>query len=114
MRGGNCQNEGDEQINNDEKIRLRETQRLELSIQDGIKKYGNDKSIIVCMHYPPLSIKDKETIFTDILKKYHVKKCIYGHLHGKAHQEAIEGIIDGVEYIMTSCDYLKFELRKII
>ena len=49
-----------------------------------------------------------------ILKKYNVKKCIYGHLHGRSHEEAVEGIIDGVEYIMASCDYLKFELKKIV
>ena len=97
----------------DEKMQQREVQRLEMSILDGISKYGKDKDIIVCMHYPPLSQHDTHTAYTDILEKYHIKKCIYGHLHGRAHQEVIEGKINEVEYQMVSCDYLKFQLKQI-
>lgn len=98
----------------DEKIRKRELQRLESSILDGIKNYGEDKKIIVCMHYPPLNKVNTETEFTKVLEKYNVSKCLYGHLHGKAQEEAIEGIINNVEYIMTSCDYMNFKIKKII
>ena len=98
----------------DEKIIKREEQRLELSIQDGIKQYGDNKKIIACLHFPPLTKNNKETGFTNILKKYNVDKCIYGHLHGISHEEAVEGIIDGIEYIMTSSDYLKFKLKEIV
>lgn len=38
----------------DDKIRKREALRLELSIKDGIEKYGSEKQIIACLHYPPL------------------------------------------------------------
>ena len=34
----------------DEKIYKREQQRLKLSIEDGIRKYGRERKIIVCMH----------------------------------------------------------------
>lgn len=101
-------------IEENEKIKLREVNRLEMSIQDGIKKYGEDKKIIVCMHYPPFTKKNEETIFTNLIDKYNVEKCIYGHLHGKALEEVIEGKINKTEYIMTSCDYLKFQLKKIV
>ena len=37
----------------DKKILNREILRLELSIKDGIKNFGEEKNIIVCMHYPP-------------------------------------------------------------
>lgn len=75
------------------KILNRESQRLEMSIQDGIKKYGEDKEIIVCMHYPPTNRKLLgESIFIKIMQKYNVKKCIYGHLHGEITQnEKVEG-----------------------
>ena len=59
------------------------------------------------MHYPPT--KD----FIDVMKNYNVEKCIYGHLHGGAHKNIKEGIIDGIELIMTSCDYTKFNLVKL-
>jgi len=106
-------------INDDEedkKIFERELGRLELSIQDGIKKYGEDKPIIVCMHYPPVvnkEIIEKERKLLNILKKYNVKKCIYGHLHGESQKNAIIGNVDGIEFILASADYLKFKLLKI-
>ena len=58
--------------NADEKLIKRELIRLEISLQDGINKYGADKEIIVFMHYPPISnakIMNKEEIeLVDIMK----------------------------------------------
>ena len=102
-----------EEDDENNRIRNREVLRLELSINDGIKKYGKDKEIIVCMHYPPLSRNYMNTDFTKILEKYNVSKCIYGHLHGKTQEEGITGRINNVEYIMASCDYTDFKLIKI-
>ncbi len=102
-----CKNEQDEKIKN------REVFRLENSILDGIKKYGEDKEIIVCMHYPPLEKENLNTEFTKVMKKYNVTKCIYGHLHGKAHESAVEGMINGIEYKLVSCDYTKFQLIRL-
>ena len=69
-----------------EKIKKREISRLENSIKDGIEKFGENKDIIVCMHYPPILKDNKKNEFTEILERYNVKSCIYGHLHGKANQ----------------------------
>ena len=96
------------------KIIRRETLRLEMSIQDGIKKYGDSKEIIVMMHYPPVIKENLSNVFTDILKKYNIKTCIYGHLHGIAHKTLVEGMIDGINYIMVSCDYTKFDVVKLV
>lgn len=95
----------------DEKILKREILRLEMSLKDGIKKYGEDKEIIVCMHYPPTNeiFKDNSE-FMKIMKKYNVKKCIYGHLHGEAHKEAVQGNIGGILVQLVSCDYTNFNL----
>ena len=97
------------------KILKRENIRLDFSINDGIKKYGADKEIIVFMHYPPFY---KETVseefdFVKTLHKYNVKRCYYGHLHGNSHKEAIEGNINGIEYKLVSSDFLNFDLLKI-
>ena len=70
------------QEENSEKIIRRENLRLELSIQDGINKYGKDKEIIVFMHYPPFNgYEEKDLSFIATMQKYQVKKCFYGHLH---------------------------------
>ena len=100
--------------NYDKKIKDRELLRLENSIIDGIRKYGEDKPIIVCMHYPPLLKELKNSEFTKILEKYNVKYCLYGHLHGKSHMNVFDGNYNNVAYKMVSCDYTGFKLIKII
>lgn len=76
-------NEIDEQ--NTKKILNRELSRLEFSIKNGIDNFGEDKEIIVFMHYPPFTLNNE---FIEMMKKYNVKKCIYGHLHGDSLKEA--------------------------
>lgn len=93
----------------DEKIYNREIQRLRLSLEDAVKKYGNEKEIIVCLHYPPLKTNEISD-FVRVMEKYNVTKCIYGHLHGPAHKFVIEKSINNIQYIMTSCDYTNFDL----
>ena len=94
-----------------EKIYKRELLRLEISLKDGIQKYGKEKEVLVCMHYPPTieNLMGKSE-FIQIMKRYNVKKCIYGHLHGESHKEAVEGYIDGIEIKLVSCDYTDFGL----
>lgn len=98
---------------NSSKMIKRESIRLQLAIEDGIKKYGDDKEIIVFMHYPPISNTNKKSDFLKILKQYNIKRCYYGHLHGKSHQDAVEGIVDGIEFKLISADYLNFDVIKV-
>ena len=98
---------------NSSKMIKRESIRLQLAIEDGIKKYGDDKEIIVFMHYPPISNTNKKSEFLKILKQYDIKRCYYGHLHGKSHQDAVEGIVDGIEFKLISADYLNFDVIKV-
>lgn len=102
-----------EETPKDAKIKKREVNRLELSIKDGIEKYGDNKPIIACMHYPPILKGNTNNEFTKVLEKYNVKKCIYGHLHGKSQINTEEGIFNNIEYKLVSCDYTNFTLQKI-
>ena len=99
----------------EEDVRLtkREAGRLELSIKDGIEKYGEDKEIIVFMHYPPVSKGNMNTEYIDIMKKYNVKRCYYGHLHSQSIQEAVEGNVNGIELKLVSADGINFKLIKV-
>ena len=101
----------------DSKMIKRECARLELSIQDGINKYGNNKEIIAFLHYPPI-IKEyvstpEKSEFVKLLNKYEIKRCYYGHLHGKAHNEAVEGKVGEITYKLISADYLNFDLCQV-
>lgn len=97
----------------DEKLINRELIRLELSLQDGVNKFGNNKEIIVFMHYPPLTKNYMKTEYTELMKKYNIKRCYYGHLHANSIQDAIEGNAEGIEYKLVSSDGLDFKLLKI-
>lgn len=98
----------------DKRVILREKNRLKLSLEAGkkiremYKEKGIDKKIVVAMHFPPFLPEFKE-----VLESYDVQKCIYGHLHGYGHTLVKEGVIDNIEYIMVSCDYTNFKLKKI-
>lgn len=91
----------------DEKIFRREVLRLKMSL-DAAKKRGFQK-FIVMIHYPPVNETFKDSEFTDIFEEYGVEKVIYGHLHGKSLQRVMTGERQGVEYILTSCDYIGFD-----
>ncbi|MCC8160142.1 MAG: metallophosphoesterase [Oscillospiraceae bacterium] len=93
----------------DKKIFDREVQRLELSL-----RHARDYSeIYVFTHYPPMPLSKETNAFTEMMKQYPVTKCMYGHLHGAAHRNAVEGIIDGIEYRLVSGDYTAFNPIKI-
>ena len=97
------------------KIIARELIRLENSIQAGKKLYGNEKEMICIMHYPPVVKGNLDTSkFIDLMNKYNIKKCFYGHLHGYSHEERIEGLVNGIELKLISSDFIKFDPVKII
>lgn len=102
---------------NSKKMLNRENERLNLSIKDGIDKYGDDKEIMVFMHYPPYvnneNINNDKMIFINTMKNYNVKSCYYGHLHGNSYKDAIEGNLEGIGLKLISADFLKFKLYKI-
>lgn len=102
------------ETDNSNKMINRECIRLKLSIEDGIQKYGDDKEIIAFMHYPPITYGNQNSEFMQILKDYGIKKCYYGHLHGKSHKDAIEGIVNGIEFKLVSADYLDFDLIEVL
>lgn len=106
---------GDEET--DKKLIDRELIRLELSLKNGVEKYGTDKEIIVFMHYPPITkakiLSGEEMQFINLMKKYNVKRCYYGHLHGASIKDAIEEEVEGIQFKLISADGLDFKLEKI-
>ncbi len=106
---------GDE---SDDKILRRELLRLEISLEKAKEfnsKLEEQKEIIVIMHYPPITDKNEQDTnkFIELMKKYNVKKCYYGHLHGPSINNAVEGNINGINIELISADKVKFELQKV-
>ncbi len=97
----------------DEDIAIYERERIRLELSIEAAKKFNPKEIIVFMHYPPLSFDCPESGFTEILKKHGIKRCVYGHIHGRQEQTAVRGEFKGVEYLLVSCDCVGFSPVKL-
>ena len=90
----------------DIKILNREVGRLTTSIEQAKQ---TDKEIIVFLHYPPVFSGYECTEIMNVLQKYNIKKCYYGHIHGKQiGKKAITGTYKGVDFHMISCDQVNF------
>ena len=90
----------------DKKILNREVGRLETSIKAALLL---NKEPVVFLHYPPIYGDNQCTEILDILKKYNIKKCYYGHIHGgNAAKKAITGEYYGINFSLISCDYTGF------
>jgi predicted phosphohydrolase len=88
----------------DKKVMNREVGRLEASL----KAAGDIREKIVFLHYPPRFNDFICTEVVDVMKRYGVKRCYYGHIHGIGHKYAFTGTYSGTDYHMISSDYVKF------
>lgn len=89
----------------DAKVLAREAGRLETSIQSAL---AEDLEPIVFLHYPPIYGNEYNYDILDVMYKYNIKKCYYGHLHGNAHKYAICGERDGIDFRLISGDFVQF------
>ena len=96
----------------DNKIYLREGIRLELGLQQAVKLEPD--LLVLAMHYPPLFAPEEQTVFTDLIEKYEVKHCVYAHIHGENHVITFEGLRNGANYKLVSCDTQGFELYRVV
>ena len=100
-RGWFCPTEGG--TDHDKKIMAREILRLEASL-----RAAGEGEKVVFLHYPPFYGKYYSREMVELLHKYGVKRCYYGHIHGSGCQYAYEGEADGVEYRLISADHVGF------
>lgn len=93
----------------DEKVFRRELIRLEASL-----KSAGQRQKLVFLHYPPRYKGYECSEILELLQKYEVRNCFYGHLHGASHGLAMEGLWDGIDYRLVSADKLGFQPFKVI
>ena len=101
--------EEDRSGEHDEKVFKRELLRLEASL-----KAAGDMWKMVFLHYPPRYRGYECPEILQLLEKYGVSRCFYGHLHGGSHALAMEGLWDGVDFRLVAADYTGFRPYKVI
>lgn len=93
----------------DEKIFRRELMRLEASL-----KAAGEKPKLVFLHYPPRSKGYECPEILELLRRFEVRRCFYGHLHGSSQRIAVEGMWDGTEYALLAADFINFRPLKVL
>ncbi len=93
----------------DEKVFKRELMRLEASL-----KAAEDAHKLVFLHYPPKYKGYECPQIIELLQRYEVRRCFYGHLHGGSHKLAMEGQWDGVDYKLCAADYVNFQPIRVL
>lgn len=96
----------------DEKVLKREVQRLETSIKSAL---AENLEPIVFLHYPPIFATNFNYDILEILYRYKIKDCYYGHIHGhSAHELCVTNTYDDVNFHLIAGDYLQFIPEKIL
>lgn len=97
--------EEEKQGTHDEKVFLRELGRLETSL----KAAGEEREKLCFLHYPPRYRGYTCPEIIELMTRYGVRACYYGHLHGDSHKLAMEGLVEGIAYHLAAADYLDFK-----
>lgn len=101
-RGWFLENDTPEDI----KVLNREVGRLSVSIESALR---TGKEPVAFLHYPPYYRSVECTEIMETLVEYGIKKCWYGHIHGKKNMKlAFEGEYKGIDMRLISCDRVKF------
>lgn len=101
----------EESAEKQEAIFLRELERLKLSLKQ-LSPLARIR--IALTHYPPIGSHLNPSRASEILEQFQIQYCVFGHLHNVRRKALPFGIARGVQYILTSCDYLDFKPLRIL
>ncbi len=91
----------------DAKLYNRELARMEIALKQAAALKKPEQKLVYMMHFPPV-INGEPSQFADCLADSGVSLCIYGHLHG-SWCEQVNMEYRGVEFLLTSADFLNFK-----
>jgi predicted phosphohydrolase len=86
------------------KIVLREASRIDLSLNYA-KKSGGEP--VVFLHFPPVFKNYLCCEIIEVLHKYNIRRCYYGHIH-TLYDIPSSFEYEGIVFTITSADYLNF------
>ena len=111
-RGWICPGEEGFDNEQDQKIYLREVQRLQLSLESARKQ--SFKDIIVALHFPPYNRRNQPSDFTRLLESFGVRICVFGHVHDEGRDYIYQGVKNGVEYRFVAADGNNFAPVRLV
>ncbi len=97
----------------DQKILLREQERMRLALNSAKKLQEEGDELYVLIHYPPFNVWRQDSVLTKLYEESGVTAVVYGHLHGKDSRADLVLQKNSVGYYLTSCDLLGHTLAQI-
>jgi predicted phosphohydrolase len=97
----------------DEKIYLREVERLRLALASLGGRRSEFDHLIVALHYPPVNQKHEPSGFSELIDRYEADVCVYGHLHGEDILNGLTGLRNSTKYYLVSADSINFSPAEI-
>ncbi|WP_288301775.1 metallophosphoesterase [uncultured Veillonella sp.] len=120
-RGYLCPNDGGFTPDTDDSIYARELLRTEAALKEmdaAITKLSATTDApplrILLLHYPPFNDKNEASGFTELMERYHVDHCIFGHLHDSLSFSRIPESTGHTRLHLVSADYMNFSLKQIL
>ena len=102
----------------DQSIYSRELMRTESALQemDAAIQQLPDLPItkILLIHYPPFNDSNEPSGFTELMARYDVDICIFGHLHDQISFKRIPKEFGTTKLELVSADYMGFTLQCIL
>jgi predicted phosphohydrolase len=90
---------------NNEKLQKRELIRLENALK--LLPQGDAIIRILMVHFPPLAFDASPGVLTDLINRFNVNYCVYGHVHGQNERiPAVDAIVGKTRFVLTSADWL--------
>ncbi len=111
-RGWICPGEDGFDNEHDQKIYLREIQRLQLSLESA--RSDSFQELIAALHFPPFNRMGQPSAFTDLLEEYRVRICVFGHIHDEGRNSIFQGSKNGVEYRFVAADGNNFSPVRLV
>jgi uncharacterized protein len=111
-RGWICPGEEGFSSEDDQKIYLREVERLRLSLESAVN--AGLKKIVVVLHFPPFNRKSQPSAFTDLLEEFGVEICAFGHIHDDGREYIFQGLREGVSYRFAAADGISFTPLRLV
>ncbi|MBR1796433.1 MAG: metallophosphoesterase [Clostridiales bacterium] len=100
----------------DLKIHRRELERIRLCLKAMEDADPEHKLKHIFMtHFPPLGRNGEATDYSELIEDSGIVDiCLYGHLHGRAHSQIVEGDVRGIKYFCVAADYLKYKPLRVL
>ena len=107
-RGWFCDPKASPENSDPEKISAREVLRTEFSLRAGLElNKDGSRELISFFHFPPVYRGWVCRGIVDLLHRYGVKRCCYGHIHG-VYDIPPTFMFEDIAMTIVSADYLRF------